>query len=614
MALVGVLAYHVAPGSISGGFLGVEVFFVLSGYLLASVLLDEHRRTGTVELWRYAARRARRIGPGVGVLLAALVVFGPLLAPDAAHRLAGDIVSSLAGVTNWHLIADGSSYFQRVGRPSSVRHLWSVAVEVQFYVLCPFLVAGLARWRRRRLAVAALAVGIGASAVTMGLVYRAGDPSRAYFGTDARVGALLSGVLVAVLLASRQGLPTSTSTSPGFRWIPRLDRLGVAALVVLGCLYVLADDRARLSYPAAFLAAQAATAVLIVAVRHRGPAAWVLRWEPLRWLGVRSFGIYLWHWPLVVLLRPGVDVGWSPVVTALATVVLAVALGTLSYGLVERPLLRRPLPGPKSPRPRLTLASAVGAAALGVVSLMALLARLPTADPLAETLRAGEHLLAAQPLPTATPGTMEVQIPVPAAEPVTPEGPVAPGPAPAAPPVPAPAPAVVPVTAIGDSVMISAAGALQSRLGPSVYIDARSSRQFSEGIPLVRQMREEQRLAPTAVVHLGNNGPVRAQDIDALMVELADVARVVMVNVRVDAPWRDSVNQSLAEAAERYPSIRLVDWSQSSDGHRAWFQSDGTHFKTTSGPGANAYADLIAEAVAPAPASATVPTPATPPP
>lgn len=599
LALAAVLGYHVAPGIVPGGFLGVEVFFVLSGYLLASVLRDEYRRTGSISRSRYAIRRLRRVGPALATLLASLLVLVPWLAPDGAHRLAGDVVASVAGVTNWHLVAGGSSYFEGVGRPSLVRHLWSVAIEVQFYVLCPFLVAWLASWHRRRLAVATLAGGVGMSALLLALLYRSGDPSRAYFGTDTRIGALLSGVLLAAVLDHhRDG---AGSASPGFV----VRRLGPVALGVLALALLAADDRARLSYPLAFLVAQAVTAVLIAAARHRGPVASVLAAEPLRWLGVRSFGIYLWHWPVLVLLRPGVDVGWSPAVSGIVSILMALVLGTLSYGLIERRRVRPRLPAPR--RERQIVPSSAVAGLAGVALVVGLLTRLPTADPLEETLRAGEAILASRPEP---PPAAPIVTPVEAA-PLPPPPPPVPESVPAVPTEPAPVEPPPPgprsIAAIGDSVMISAAGALQTRLGPAASIDARNSRQFAEGIVLVRRMREEQRLPAVMVVHLGNNGPVRPSDVDALMTELTGVSRVLLVNVRVPKPWGDLVNQTLADAAARYPSVSLVDWNGSSDGHRAWFQRDGTHFRATSGPGASAYADLIVAAIpppAPAPAAA----------
>lgn len=609
VALVAVLAYHVAPSSVPGGFLGVESFFVLSGYLLTALLLDERRRTGSIDARAYAGRRFRRIAPALVVLLVTLVVFVPLLAPDDAHRLRGDVLSSALGVTNWHLVVDNSSYFHRFGRPSFVRHVWSVAVEVQFYVLCPFLVAWLAR-RPRRPAIWALAAGVGLSAGVMAILYRSGDPSRAYYGTDARIGALLAGGLLAVVLATRRG------REPRRRVWPRpVVTLGPVALAALVSLFLLADDRARLAYPAAFLATQAATATMIAAALHPGPLAGLLGLRALRWLGVRSYGIYLWHWPAVVLLRPGVDVGWSPAVTGAGTVGIALALGAISYRLVERPLLRPRLAAPNREQRRSAVAVALGA--IGAAQFIGLLVHLPTSDPLAETLRAGQVVLAAQAPPapvlttsttstTAAPTTTEA-----AAVPAVPASPQADGEARPSPPLPQPgrsALADVALTAIGDSVMVSAAGALHARLGPSGYIDAQNRRQFSDAITIAKAMREEGRLSNVVVVHLGNNGPVRGSDVDALMRELTGVPTVLLVNVRVDGSWRDSVNQTFADSAGRHATIRLVDWYGYSDGHHDWFQRDGTHFRTTSGPGANAYADLIAGSIPP-PEPATTGTP-----
>ena len=614
LALLAVLAYHVSPSTARGGFLGVETFFVLSGYLLASLLLDEHARTGAIDVMAYAARRVRRIAPALLALLAGLLVLGPVLAPDDAHRLGADIVSALSGLANWHLIAEQSSYFERVGRPSFVRHLWSVAVEVQFYALCPFVMAWVVR-QRRTTAVRALAAGVAVSATAMAVLYRSGDPSRAYYGTDARVGALLAGVLLAVVLdgARRRGPP-----GPVPRWAAAA---GPAALAVLGVLYLAADDRARLSYPLAFLAAQAATAAVIVAALRPGPVAQLLGHRRLRWLGRRSYGIYLWHWPVVVLLRPGIDVDWPPVVAGAVGIALAVALGALSYGLVERPLLAPPTG--TAPVHRRTVRIGAVAAVVTTVALGVLFVNLPRSDPLAATLRAGQRVLAAQPPPVPAPvPTSAATVPTTTAPPPpvvdttvappvapapvpTPAPPAAPAPDPP-PPDPVPPPAVTPppavptaVTAIGDSIMVSAAAALRDRLGPAGFIDAFANRQFPEAVTIARRMRDAGTLGSVLVVHLGNNGPVKAADVDTLVREVPPSVAVLLVNVRVHTAWEGAVNRTLAEAAARHPNVTLVDWYAGSEGHREWFQSDGTHFRTTSGPGANAYADLIVRSMPP---------------
>ena len=633
LALLAVLAYHLAPSAAPGGFLGVETFFVLSGYLLATLLLDEHVRTGAIDAMAYFRRRARRMAPALGVLVAVLLVAGPMVAPDDAHRLGGDLVSSVLGLTNWHLIADQASYFDRLGRPSLVRHLWSVAVELQFYVLCPFVVAWVAR-RRRAVAARALLAGVALSAGVMALLYRGADPSRAYYGTDARLGALLAGVLLALLLHQQRRRAPDVPA-------PRRARtavVGAVGLAGLLALYLAAGDQGRFSYPLAFLATQAATAAVIAAALRPGPVAAVLGNRRLRWLGRRSYGIYLWHWPAVALLRPGVDVDWHPAVAGTVSVVVALVLGAVSYGLIERPMLAASrATGRSEPVRRRT--GPVGWAAAAVVAggVFGLFLHLPRTDPLAETLRAGQQLLAAQHPPVPAP-TVPSTVPPTTAAPTTtlppatappsteapPSSTVAPAPQPAPVPAPAPAPAAAPappvaaprpapastVTAVGDSIMVSAAAALRDRLGPTGFIDAVMNRQFRDAAAIVRAMRDAGTLGSVVVVHLGTNGPVTPADIDAVVAEAPATVPVLLVNVRSHTAWAASVNQVLAEAPARHPRVKIVDWYAASEGHREWFQSDGTHFRTMSGPGANAYADLLVGSVPPPPAPAPAPPPA----
>jgi hypothetical protein len=184
----------------------------------------------------------------------------------------------------------------------------------------------------------------------------------------------------------------------------------------------------------------------------------------------------------------------------------------------------------------------------------------------------------------------------------------APAPAPQpGPKLSAPAPGSVPVTAIGDSVMVSAAGELAKRLGATGYIDAKQNRYFSQAAPIIHDLRAQGRLGRVVVIHLGNNGPVSSGDVDAVMRELTGVPNVLLVTVRVNTSWQNSVNQTLRDAAGRYSTIQIVDWYAHSAGHGDWFQSDGTHFRSSSGPGANAYADLIAGSIPPPPTTTTEP-------
>jgi peptidoglycan/LPS O-acetylase OafA/YrhL len=579
VALVAVLLYHALPATVPGGFLGVEVFFVLSGFLLASILLDEHARTGAVDWRGYLLRRARRLVPALVAMLGALVLVAPFLFADDAHRLAGDVYSSLLGVTNWHLIHDHSSYFGGLGRPPLVRHLWSLAIELQFYAVCPFVVAGLAR-RRHRVAMATVASAIGASSVAMLLLFRTHDASRAYYGTDTRVGAMFTGVLLALALRRSQ-----ERTGPR-----RLPLAGLAAAAGLVVLFARADDQARWLYPAGFLLTQAATAVLITRALRPGRVAAALEVRPLRWLGERSYGTYLWHWPLVALLRPRVDVTWSPLTAAFVTIAAAIALGHLSFVLLEQPRSRARHALPGGDLVRVMQWSLASIAAIGMATLVR---DLPRTDPIVSSLREGQHVVSLQ---SAAPTTTVA--PTTTTAPPAPAVTVAAAPAPTTPPPPAgPPPGSVKVAAIGDSVMLGAAGPLQARLGDSGYIDAKVGRQYAQGVDVAREMREQGRLGEAVIVHLGTNGPPRDRDVDALMGQLTAVPHVLFVTVRMPRNWEAATNNTLRASAARYPTITIVDWHGYSDGHPEWFQSDGVHLRP---PGAQAYAQLIGGAL-PAP-------------
>lgn len=602
LAVVAVVAFHAFPRLVPGGFFGVEVFFVLSGFLLGRLLLAEHRRTGTVDLGAFAERRLRRIVPALWLLLVVVVVAAPVVARADAQRVPADVGWSALGLTNWYLVFEQSSYFSQLGRPPLVRHLWSIGVEVQFYLLCPFLMLWAARCRRS-VAIAGLAAGVAGSAVLMALLAEGTDPSRAYYGTDTRVGALVTGGLLALLL----GDVTAARMDRLRRLADPLAALGFAVLALL--VWRGRESMAAL-YPLGFLGVQAATSALVVGSVAGSTSGRALSSLPLRWLGERSFGIYLWHWPLVALLRPGIDVDWNPAISGLVGIAAAVVLGHASYTLVERPLLagsrtrwRGATRFPGASRPL-----AVASAALAALGVAGIVVNLPASDPIADTLRAGELILSSQAagsprpvLPSASPSASGTSAPprrttitaARAATVLTAPATSAPSTVPVSvPPAslpPGPPPGAVAVTAIGDSVMLSAAGPLSARLGPSGAIDAKVSRQFRDGVGIVSSLGQQGRLAPVVVIHLGTNGPPTADDVDSLMTA-AGASRVLFLTVRVSRSWNDETNTVLAAAAARHPGATLVDWYGYSGGKGDWFYSDKTHLTAQ---GAAAYAELV---------------------
>ncbi len=336
VAVLAVIAYHLGAPWMRGGFLGVDLFMVLSGYLITALLLLEVEGSGRVALGRFWVRRVRRILPAIVVLLGALALYAWWFAtPVERVSLRWDAIASLTSWANWRFVVDGSGYWAQFGPPSPLTHMWSLAVEEQFYVVWPLAVGLVAmtvrgeRVRRRLLWVAA--VGAVASAVAMVVLYDPAFPSRAYLGTDARVQALLIGAIGAIVIRPGRTRP------PLAAGVVRV--VGPLAAVAVLLALALADDRAGWMYRGGFTAfAVVALAAIVTASEHAGPLAAVLRVRPLVWIGQRSYGWYLWHWPLIVLLTPDrlgpVDTGLA---RALVVLALTVGCAELSYRFVERP-------------------------------------------------------------------------------------------------------------------------------------------------------------------------------------------------------------------------------------------------------------------------------------
>ncbi len=345
VSLIAVLLYHGDIEGVRGGFLGVSVFFTLSGYLIASLLLSERRATGSIDLRRFWSRRARRLLPALGASLVLAIAYTAIAGePDQLAQLRGDILSSLAYVTNWHLIARGQSYADWFVAPSPVLHLWSLAIEEQFYlVFPPLLAAALRRWSLRRTAGVVFALVLASSALAAVLHQPGLDTTRVYFGTDTRAAELLVGVLLAMMIGLR---PPALA--------PMAHRLagagGILGAVVLGLLCTTAGTTTPWLFHGGLLATALSSALVIHAVvRSAGPVPAILAWRPLRLIGLVSYGAYLYHWPIFGWLS-GTTTGLStgPLLVLRCTATFALAL--LSFVLLERPVrVARVLPAFRAP-------------------------------------------------------------------------------------------------------------------------------------------------------------------------------------------------------------------------------------------------------------------------
>jgi peptidoglycan/LPS O-acetylase OafA/YrhL len=343
LAVLAVLAYHLGVSWAPGGLLGVGVFFTLSGYLITDLLLGQHERTGSLQLLDFWYRRARRLLPALFVMLIVVVCWVAVLDQAQLPALRGAVAASVAYVSNWWLILAHQSYFSRFGPPSPLGHLWSLAVEEQFYLIWPWLLMlglRLTRGRRARggeyywLAAAAVVLAAG-SALAMALLYHPGyDPTRVYDGTDTRAFALLIGAALAFVWPSRQ-LPAQLSATA--RWC--LDGVGAVGLLVILALFWRSTEYSAFLYRGGMVVLSLATALVVAAAAS--PAARIgglLGIAPVRWIGVRSYGIYLWHYPIIVLTTPAS--GQDSPGRAAAQIAASIGVAALSWHYIEEPIRR----------------------------------------------------------------------------------------------------------------------------------------------------------------------------------------------------------------------------------------------------------------------------------
>jgi peptidoglycan/LPS O-acetylase OafA/YrhL len=546
IAVAGVFLYHSRIDWLPGGFLGVDLFFVLSGYLITSLLLVEWEARNRIDLRRFWLRRARRLLPALVVVVLAALVLSAIFARDDLAHTRGDAVSSLLYYTNWHEIIANHSYFNLMGRPSLLQHLWSLAVEEQFYVIWPLLlVPGLVFLGRKRLPFVVVA-GIAGSAALMWLLYKTSDPTRVWNGTDTRAFLLLMGILLALVWPYVERMRRS---------LPLLELFGVAALVATVLLFRQMHDYDPTLWQGGDLAASFCFVVLIAAVAHPGTGLGeALGVQPLRWLGERSYGIYLWHWPVIELMRPGVDVSWTGpgVVVAQAAIVLSAA--ELSYRYVEQPIRTGSLQRRLAQRPRRLRLELVGAGAMGLVAAFSVLFVIPKAvNPITSYVNPPKVHAATKPKPPHTATVPRRHQVVSPPEHALPAG---------------------RILALGDSVMLGCKRQLKGALLHRVRVDATVGRQIEDTVQELNRLRRHHALPKTVVIQIGNNGPLWYRDLVKLRKALRGIPDIVFVNVRNATSWQDESNNALAGWLRGWRAAHLADWYGRSTNKML---SDGTH-------------------------------------
>ncbi|WP_138753905.1 acyltransferase family protein [Paenibacillus sinopodophylli] len=616
VAVLAVIAYHLNLKAVPGGLLGVSMFFVLSGYLITDILLKQLGQNKTIDLKTFFIRRARRLLPAMFLMIAIVSLWLFISDSSRLFALRGDIGSALLYISNWWLIFHEVSYFESFGPASPFGHLWSLAVEEQFYLIWPLLLIAAIRFipRRGKLALWIL-IAAAVSAGAMAVLYQPGmDPSRVYYGTDTRAFALLIGAALAAIWPSWR-----LSASIPTRSRILLDSVGTSGLIIIMVMIAVTGEYDSSLYRGGMVLLALATVAVVAAMAHpASKLAGLVGNKVLAWIGVRSYGIYLYHYPIIVLTTPTAEAGELHLARACIQIVLTFILAELSWRFVEEPIRHGVLSKlsrliqEQFQRPQARKSTSYFA---GIVLIVSCVSCAGTVDLPSAAVQGNSGS------ETSKPAASNETKPVPA-KPASPDisgqpdhneetlhtSPTATGgkpvtavikpTSPAATSKPAPEtkpPAVhsTEMTAIGDSILLDA-GPYLEKLLPGIAIDGKVGRQFSQAAAILEKLKSSDELADIVIIELGTNGSFTTKQMAALLETIGPDRKIFMINTRVPRKWQDTVNKMLAETAKTNENVTIVDWYSASKGKKDFFSADGVHLKKH---GASFYADMIARAL-----------------
>lgn len=589
IAVLAVIIYHADVSLLVGGFLGVDVFFVLSGFLITTLLINELTETNTVDRARFYIRRIRRLMPALFLVLFFSVLVSGLFVLDAAYHVRRDLPWAMTFVLNWSYLFFEQSYFVNISRPPLLQHLWSLSVEEQFYVIWPIMLIGLYKVKvgnltpRVKIFIASTVLAIASTAWMVYLSVANGfpipnDPSRVYFGTDTHAMGLLVGCAAAAAWRSERLNVRLTPDRAA-----AMNGLGLFSIAGLAYFFLYVSELNEFLYRGGFLVLSILTAILVVVAAHPGLKFGQRLGNPvLKWFGDRSYGIYLWHWPIFVLMRSGIDIQWPDPIAFVVKIAIVLVIADMSYRFVEMPIRNGAIGSRISvwraagvPRPQ---ARTLVTTAVTVVVLSASLVgmyRVPAPDAGNLTGIGGITAIDEDPVAVVAPAAVPDGDPLINAQ--------------QAATVQQEIQAQIPPVVFGDSVVLGARESLKAVMG-EISIDAAVSRQPEEIAERIRTRRDEKRLGPDVVIHMGTNGIVQEEDLKPILEELRDRNRVVVVNVRVPRVWMKPTNEMISSLVGQYPNVRLADWNAVSKGKKGYFAPDGVHLTKT---GAEVFGNLV---------------------
>ena len=568
IAVTAVVLYHLGISWIPGGFLGVDLFFVISGYVITRLILDSINQSSALDLRSFYAARLRRIYPGFLFMVICTIIFIGVWAPEAIKRFLSDLPYALTGSINWLLVARHQDYFETVGRPPLLQHTWSLAVELQFYLIWPIILLTVLKYfGKKNIARIALIIAM-VSGTTLFFVSLQLDQSNAqqishiYFGTDTHSLGLFLGSALAV-----SWIPQNLSADIEKRAQDVIDGIGVVGLLGLISTFLFIDESNASLYRIAFpLAGIFGCLVLISLVHPASRFAPIISTAPFRWVGQRSYGIYIWHWVIFQVTRPSVDLSGQTWALYLARVLWVLALADSSLRWVEIPfrqgLVQDWFRGMKYRSAKVQLRQKISVIS-SIIVVLAITSSI-SVQAINKANEVGNQVLQQSTQEQQTQDDLG---------------------------------STTGLWVTGDSVILGIRSKLEAKEHISL-INARVGRQAPE---LLAVMRVDQNSVPSSpvVFNLGNNNALT----EATVVEIFEIVKnqpqVIVVNTAVPRAWKDSNNAIISKVASRYSNVKVVDWDRISKGRPELFAPDGVHLSPA---GSDVYVDLVVSVLVKTPA------------